>query len=208
MENTWCTIYLVRHGETFWNVAHKIQGHTDIDLTKNGEEQAKTLGEMFSNIHFDGVFSSDLLRAKRTAEIIKKERKLAVITSVLLRERKFGPLEGKYLKDLDEFNKTLHGLTDAEIVGYKSHQDIESYEEILTRFLQLLREVAIGNPGKTVLMVTHGGVMQAFLAHIGFYRFQDLPRHIGNTAYIKIATDGLEFTIKETSGIPIDEKKL
>lgn len=63
MDNNFCTFYVVRHGETEWNVARKIQGHLDSSLTENGLSQAKELGKQLQTTHFDAVFSSDLLRA-------------------------------------------------------------------------------------------------------------------------------------------------
>ena len=96
----YCTIYLVRHGETEWNEKKLIQGYSDIPLNKKGELQAKQLGQEFNNIYFDAVFSSDLLRAKNSAEIIILEKKLTVATTKVLRERFFGRFEGSSLNEL------------------------------------------------------------------------------------------------------------
>src|SRR5579872_7049036 len=100
MDKNLCTLYIVRHGETQWNVERRVQGQIDTPLTEHGKEQAKALGNLFKTIHFDAVFSSDLLRAQRTAELITLEKKLAVVTSELLRERSFGSFEGKYLEEI------------------------------------------------------------------------------------------------------------
>jgi broad specificity phosphatase PhoE len=74
MKKNYCTIYLTRHGETEWNEKKLIQGHTDIPLNTKGKKQAKLLGKQLKDIDFDVVFSSDLLRAKNSAEIIIKEK--------------------------------------------------------------------------------------------------------------------------------------
>ena len=92
-EKRFCTLYLVRHGETDWNVKGLLQGHTDIDLNKTGIKQAKELAKKLRRIKFAISFSSDLLRARRTAEIIATEKKIAVKTTTTLRERKFGRFE-------------------------------------------------------------------------------------------------------------------
>ena len=60
------TIYIVRHGETKWNVKQLMQGHKDSPLTEKGIEQAEEIKKELKNIHFYRIFSSDLLRAKRT----------------------------------------------------------------------------------------------------------------------------------------------
>ena len=88
-----CTIYLVRHGETDWNVKNIIQGQIDIPLNKKGENQALEIANELKDIHFDAIFSSDLSRAKRTAEIIATERKLAVVATKTLREMYFGKFQ-------------------------------------------------------------------------------------------------------------------
>ena len=75
---------------TEWNEIGLIQGHSDSPLTAQGITQAKELAKKLKNVKFDLIFSSDLLRAKRTAEIIALEHKLFVQTSKLLRERDFG----------------------------------------------------------------------------------------------------------------------
>src|SRR3989338_844655 len=90
------TFYIVRHGQTEHNINNIMQGFTvDSPLTKKGQEQAEKIGKELSHIHFDEVFSSDLTRAKRTAEIITLERKLAIKTTEALREQCYGKYEGQ-----------------------------------------------------------------------------------------------------------------
>ena len=84
-----CIIYLTRHGETEWNEKKLVQGHTDIPLNKKGVEQAKQLGRELKNIHFEAVFSSDLLRAKDSAKIIVLGKRLNIVLTNALRERFF-----------------------------------------------------------------------------------------------------------------------
>ena len=95
-----CILYIIRHGETEWNVKKLCQGQTDIPLNNKGEIQAGNLSKELSHIKFNAVYSSDLIRAKRTAEIVVLEKKLAVITTKALKERLFGRFEGKHLQEL------------------------------------------------------------------------------------------------------------
>lgn len=90
MSKNYCTFYIVRHGETEWNVKGLVQGHTDIPLTKKGKRQARQLAKKLSRINFNAVFSSDLLRAKQTAQLIALEKKIAVKTTQALREETDG----------------------------------------------------------------------------------------------------------------------
>src|SRR3989339_819938 len=85
-EENYCTLYLVRHGETEWNVKKINQGQSESFLTEKGIEQAKETAERLKDIKFDAIFSSDLSRTQRTAEIIKLDRELIIQTSQLLRE--------------------------------------------------------------------------------------------------------------------------
>lgn len=205
----YCTLYIVRHGETDWNVKHIVQGHyNDTPLNTTGEKQAKALSSELKHVHFDKVFSSDLQRASKTAEIIVLEKKLAVETTRLLRERQFGRFEGQpgeNLKIIDELYDVLK--EEEQKFSYKPFPDIESDEELMQRFITFTREVCAAYIGKTVLIVTHGAVMRTFLVHLGFLTYKEPPRGvIANTAYIKLLSDGVDFFIKETKGIkkPVD----
>lgn len=205
------TIYLVRHGETEWNLKRLIQGHSDSPLTKAGIEQAKKVAKNLKKIKFDLVFSSDLLRAKKTAEIIAAKHDLEVETSNLLRERAFGSYEGKPHNALAAFDKLFESLKEEEKFKYKSSPEIESDEEITTRLINFLRKALISHPEKTILVVTHGGIMRAFLIRLGFGTYKALgtrkalgPGAIANTAHVKLESDGIDFFIKETGGIKHD----
>lgn len=208
MVKNYCEFYLVRHGETEFNVKRIMQGHRDSPLTKLGMSQAKNLANKLKFIHFDAVFSSDLLRAKRTAEIITAEKNLTISTTKLLRERSFGKYEGwefqryydKFEKDLAKYKK----LTEKEIFRHKLDNDIESEEEVVGRFLTFIREIALGYLGKRVLLVSHGALIRYSLIHLGFWTRDELyPGSIGNTAYVKFLSDGVDFFVKDTFGIDI-----
>jgi broad specificity phosphatase PhoE len=193
----YCNLYIVRHGETEWNVKKLVQGQTDIPLNKNGEWQAKQLAEQFKKIHFDAAYSSDLLRAKKTAEIIVLEKKITVETTKILREKYFGRFEGKHVRELD---KKIDELI--KLYGKEAKSEIEDDENLMKRFIPFLREVAAGHLNKNVLIVTHGGLMRIFLYRLGFGDSKSLPPgSISNTAYIKLLSDGVELIVKETFGI-------
>ena len=137
--NNYCTIYLVRHGRTDWNEKGKIQGHTDRVLDSTGKTQALELAKELKQIKFDKVFSSDLLRAKQTAEIIALEHKLAVETIKALREREFGIFEGRHWTALNkEMEATLKELDQNSRFSYKHHPSMESDKELMSRFITFL----------------------------------------------------------------------
>ncbi len=205
-----CTLYVVRHGQTVWNVERKLQGQQNSDLTDVGISQARELREELSHIHFDAVFSSDASRAKQTAEIITLNKQLAVETSHLLRERNFGAYEGKTydewatgLKDLiDQFQT----LTDEQKKTFQYAPDIESDDQIASRFLTFVREIAVAYAGKTILVVSHGAIMRASLIHLGVGNYEQLQGGaIGNGGYFVLESDGVEFRVKELKNITLSQ---
>lgn len=194
-----CTIYLIRHGQTDWNAKGITQGQTDIPLNQDGIKQAQFLGQKFKKIKFNAVFSSDLIRAKKTAEIITLERKMAIETTRLLRERRYGKMDGKSYQMMSEFHRTWERLSKKERVKYKPYKGYETDEEIISRFITFLREIAATYPGKTILTVCHGGIMRVLLNHLSEKTY--FTDSISNTAFIKLKSDGVDFFIKELMGI-------
>lgn len=198
-QNQNCTFIIVRHGETDWNIEHKIQGHSDNPLNENGRKQAKELAKRLENIHFDKILSSDLIRAKETAEVVALQKKLAIETTELLRERRWGEWEGKSSQLIHQANKDIEHLDKIARLQYRYAESIETDEELNTRFVRLLREVAIANPGKTILIVAHGGVIITFLYYLDFEL--EFPVKVENAASITIESDGVDFKILDTFGI-------
>lgn len=194
-----CTIYIVHHGQTDWNAQKITQGLSDIPLNTEGIKQATTASKQLKNVVFDAVFSSDLIRAKRTAEIITLEKKLAIQTTHLLRERCYGKYEGKPHEEMDKFYKTWESLSKKERIRYRTDDKYETDEEVISRFITFLREIAVTYPGKTILIVTHGGIMRVLLNHLSDITY--LGGTISNTAYFKINSDGVDFFIEELVGV-------
>ncbi len=204
------TFYIIRHGETEWNVLKRIQGHTDIPLNKAGELQAKELSKKFSQISFDFVFSSDLIRAKRTTEIIALDRKLKIQTTELLRERAFGKYEGKHNNklSLSSYNALLKAMAFEKRQEHRLDTGVESDEELIARIITFLRETAIIYPGKIILIGTHGGILRILLIHLGLATYKTLPHNsISNTSYIKLSSDGVDFFVDEMQGINIGKSE-
>lgn len=198
--------YIVRHGQTTWNVEGLMQGHTDSPLTEKGEQQAKETAEKLKHITFDLVFSSDLLRAKRTAEIISLERQLAVETTDLLRERSFGIYEGQPYEAVHVYDELLEKLGEDERHTF-SHNGVENEASFIGRILTFFREIAVTHPGKIILVVSHGGVIRSILLHLGMATWKaDMSNiHVENASYLKLLSDGINFEVKELEGITIKE---
>lgn len=201
-----CTLYVVRHGESEANVNKTVQGHTDSPLTEKGEEQAKEVAKAFKDIKFDAIYSSDLDRAKRTAEIIKLDRDVEIKTSPKLREKSFGVFEGRshaeYVETLKvEFEKFENDLTTDEMWEHKAHPSIESDKELLDRFIAYLREIATNFLGGKVLVVAHRYAIRMLLLHLGWGKHEDLKAGALRTGgYAVLESDGSNFIVKEVIG--------
>jgi broad specificity phosphatase PhoE len=199
------TIYIVRHGQVTANVDKIVAGITNSDLTAEGVKQAEDRAKDLAHIEFAAIFSSDLTRAQRTAEIIKQDRKLLVNTTEMLKERNFGIYEGShediYLSENKEAFEKFQTLTEEEKRSFKIHATIETEEEMMSRFITKLRELAVTFPGKNILVVSHGTIMRTFLIHLGYGSRKDFAwGSLDNTAYIKVDSDGIDFFIKEVVG--------
>lgn len=207
-KNSFCTLYIVRHGQSVANAEGRYG--MDSDLTERGREQAKEAADKFKDIHFDAVLSSPLKRAKDTAEIIAKEHNLAVNTREALRERKEGAIDGRLYEEMRDELKDLYDLRySVPYEQWKTVQLAQGYEtdeELMGRFITELREIAIAYPNKTVLIGSHVGLMKTLLIHLGhgthnMYRGQAFK----NTGYIVLKSDGVYFEIDKVVGLNLKE---
>ncbi len=204
--NNYCTLVLVRHGETEWNVLDIQQGWMDSPLTQDGISQAHELRGTLGDQKFDAIFSSDLLRAHRTAEIFNIDRQLAIQTSKALRERSAGAYEGRpkseYNTDLRLLIEKRGELSEEEWRKFKITDDAESEEEFVQRFILSLRELSVAYAGKRVLVVTHGGSIRTVLIHLGYAPRKKIPKgSFGNCGYVTLQCDGIDFFIQEVVGL-------
>ena len=88
-------LYLMRHGQTDWNIVHKLQGRTDIPLNENGRQMAKEACQKYQDINIDKCFCSPLQRARETAELMLEGRNISIELDDRLQEMSFGTFEGE-----------------------------------------------------------------------------------------------------------------
>jgi 2,3-bisphosphoglycerate-dependent phosphoglycerate mutase len=154
-------VYAVRHGETEWNSMERQQGHLDSPLTENGIRQAYLLAKGLAKKHIDILYSSDLGRALRTAEIIADSLLLDIHTDARLRERHLGILQGLTRKDFEERYPEDSALFDSRDPDYVLPGG-ESLRQCFHRCVECVEEIAMKNPGRNILIVGHGGVLRSF----------------------------------------------
>jgi probable phosphoglycerate mutase len=199
-------VYLLRHGETEWNIKDITQGQSESVLAEIGIKQSKMAAEKLKSVEFHAIFSSDLSRACGTAEILNSNRNLVIQKSPLLRERSYGIFEGKHadvfkstLKDKLEKRKALLG---DKYLSFKLAPFIETDEEVVARLMKQIKEITITYPGKTVLVVTHGGCIKNFLIKIGYTKGKPLPQgSFKHGGYVKLFSDGRNFLVEEVEGV-------
>lgn len=185
MSKAACTLYLVRHGETEWNQKGRVQGHTDIALSLAGELQAKERGDYFKDTVFHAAFSSDLCRAERTAEILIQDRELQLNRSSALREQSWGMWEGHSFDELrHQFGKEFNAYT-----GTLEHPvpTVESHLATANRVVPFLLETAVSFPDKTLLVVTHGGVLKSLVYYLGLEEYAKYS--FSNLAFMKVRVE-------------------
>lgn len=161
------TLFLVRHGETAHNLNGRIQGQSDSPLTDLGKAQAEAIGRRLASEKFDAAYTSDLGRARNTAEIIMSHQKnpIELIDTSLLRERCFGVLQGltaeeieeKYPADLHEWRRPPH----YSLVGPPG---AETRLQVLERCGSFVDEIVQKHPDESrILVVGHGGSIRGVL---------------------------------------------
>ena len=148
------TIYIVRHGQTEWNLLGKTQGHGNSDLTPKGIEQAELLADSMTKYPIDYIYSSDLGRAYQTAEIIGNKLNIDVEKTAALREMNFGTWEGRIIKDIIEEDPELYKMWRNEPHLAKIPQG-ETLSQIKERTDAFIKEINEKYDGKHIVLVTH-----------------------------------------------------
>ena len=170
-------LYLLRHGETDWNQKSIFQGQTDIDLNKNGRDEAKKAADLFQEIALDQIYSSDLKRAKNTAQIIARKKNLKVRENKQLQEIGFGDWEGLSFVEI----KNQYPAQAASWQQDPIHNSPPAGEKLLdfkARIKNSFAEIINKEQGNKILVVTHGGVIKVYLTEIlslkveKFWQFQ------------------------------------
>lgn len=169
-------IYVIRHGQTPWNVEKRLQGRSDTDLNEVGREAAIRTGKAFREVPFDLVFTSPLKRAKETAVLFLGERKVPVIEDARIQEISFGAYEGLTC------GKDNYSIPDPEFNSFFEHPERyqtppggESLEELGARTKAFMEDI-MHRPelqDKTVLVSSHGCATRGILNSIRSFGMAD-----------------------------------
>ncbi len=173
-------IYTIRHGETDWNRARRVQGSTDIPLNKEGIKQAQNAATYFKNADIQKIYTSDLTRAKQTARELSKILGVqTIIQTPMLREMDCGDAECLSFAEIDHlpdikavFEAFDNGNVDAHFPNG------ESQRTVAHRMMDFL--VSLPSDEENILLVSHGGVLRSFLVV-----YTGMDRHIPNCGGIR-----------------------
>lgn len=158
-------LYIVRHGVTDWNQAMRMQGHSDVPLNDEGRDQATRIASRLAALELplEAVWSSDLSRARQTAEAVAAPLGLPIQVTPLLREIMLGEWEGLNQEEIE-------ARGDGELLRkYRSSPagarppGGETLEHAWERMMRVRTEIAAAHPGGQVAVVGHGGTLRALL---------------------------------------------
>lgn len=166
-------LYIVRHGETEWNVIKRFQGQLNTPLTEKGMEKLRKTGKKLENVLFDEVYTSELGRTVASAEIIlnenrgykNKKRELKKLAE--LNEVYFGVWQGLtyeevFLKYPEEGNNYFYNVK-----NYKAENvEAENLKDALERFLKGINKILNRHKSGNILVVTHGTVFEMFINYV------------------------------------------
>ena len=185
-------LYIVRHGETEWNVIKRFQGQLNTPLTEKGIKKLKETGKKLENVLFDEVYTSELGRTVASAEIILNEnrgyrnKKLELKKLAELNEVYFGVWQGLtyeevFLKYPEEANNYFYNVK-----NYKAENvEAENLKDALERFLKGINKILNRHKSGNILVVTHGTVLEMFMNYVANNSIFDIDERtlMGNGDY-------------------------
>lgn len=171
------TIYLVRHGQTEWNLETRMQGHKDSPLTPLGIIQAQKLHDRLVNEKIDLIYSSGSKRAYDTAKIIQGNRNIPFHICKELKEINMGEWEG--MKQIDIINKYSEAWNNFwnNPINYSPTGEGESYQNLKNRVIPALENIINSNQGKNIIIVTHRITLKVIMS---YFKNQDMHEICNN----------------------------
>ncbi len=158
-------LFLIRHGQTSWNLEGRYQGNNDIELNQVGIKQAKLAAKYLSRVEFANIYSSPLKRTLYTAEKIKGRRDLEIKVRDDLKEMNFGKWEGLKFSEINEkYHRDYHNWLEDPYNNRPT--DGENFKEITERTTAEINRIVSENAdGSSVAVIAHGGVILSLLVY-------------------------------------------
>ena len=188
-------VFALRHGQTAWNAAQRIQGHVDIPLDDTGRWQAQRLAQALAGEGIAAIYSSDLERAHATAQELAGVTGLAVCALASLRERAFGRFEGATHAEIEQRWPEDAARWRRREPGYGPGGG-EPLDEFFARSVNAVSQLAALHPGQAIAVFAHGGVLDCL--HRAAMRLGlDAPRtwQLGNASINRLLYTGEGWTL-------------
>ena len=200
-------IYLTRHGQTLWNIEKRLQGRGNSPLTEDGIERAKEPRDRIKGMNIDVIYSSPIERALNTANIIKGDKNIEVITDDGLMEMCFGDYEGRRTDEVMKENPSWDIGLIMKGNTILSAPNGENLAEVRDRVSKTMDRIIEENRGKTILIVAHGITLKALMYYfkddevndevMGQATLTKINIDENNNFYIEYKNDNSHFTVKE-----------
>jgi 2,3-bisphosphoglycerate-dependent phosphoglycerate mutase len=192
--------YVIRHGETLWNLEGRFQGQLDSDLSPLGYQQIEALQKHFDTLHLDALYSSDLGRAHKTAQAIASHKALHIELDPRLRERSFGIFEGMLREEArqkapESYEAWTSGTFGEVVPGG------ESRKTLCERVITALEHIATKHPQQAVGIVTHGGVLASLWRALEPDRSEERGFSVPNASISQLIFESGSWRIVEWSNI-------
>ncbi len=155
-------LILVSHAVTQWNIQGKIQGHTDVPLNQQGIKMAELLSERLAKETIHAIYTSDLKRAIQTADPVSRQKSLRIIQDIRLREG----------RSINQQRSKIYPTLPFPI-------EIETEADLHRRAKEILSEIAIVHDNKTVLVISHGGLLDIFIKALIKKSDNNLLKYLG-----------------------------
>lgn len=191
-------VYLLRHGETAYNAdGNRYCGRTDIELTDKGIEQAASVCARLKNVRLDAVYSSPLIRARKTAELASGWEK--VQTDQRLIEVDFGHWEKKRREEFEAEDPRSWAAWSRDPEHARAGNTGETGGEVVKRLDSFFTEMLTRHAGQTILVAGHNGTNRLYMAHklgMPLSNYRRLFQENSAVTLFELAADG-EFTLKK-----------
>lgn len=158
-------LVIVRHGETAWNAEHRVQGQLDVPLNDTGRRQAQAVASVLRKERYSAIYSSDLGRARQTAEPTAAALGMEVVLDPGLRERHYGMFETHTYAEVQVKFPGEYARFDRRDPDFDFGTG-ESLKDFYRRAVDSVTAIAARHPGEDVLVFTHGGVLDKLYRHI------------------------------------------
>jgi len=156
------TVYLVRHGSVIGAETRRFIGHLDVPLSPLGERQVLAVAERLRAVRLSAVYSSDLARTRRSAQILAAPHGLGTVEMPALREFSMGRWEGLTAEQIRELDAAAFSAWMADIAGYQFPEG-ENLEQLAARAWPALEAIVAAHPDGAVAVVAHGGTNRVLL---------------------------------------------